>query len=431
MKYVNNSLRVVSFRGVTGEHHALLVDESGLPDWWSTYWILDKIRKAGQTSNTIEGKLRAVQMLYLALPQASDLSARLEEGEWITDAEADHLLEQMAYPAQKIVSFDGKRDQSQPISPRKKAISLESVRSKLKTSQQKTVSSETKAHRLLFIREYLSWRAKHHVLQMRGAQKAALTKKIDDIDNYIESRTTQTRSGSVHGIAKGLTDVQAQVLREVINPASSRNVWKSNTFIRSRNQLIIELMLCCGTRRGGVLGIQSGDIDAMTGRISMLRRPDDPADSRVRQTGNKRTEYLIPINHGLLTILKTYEVQRHKIMVKSKSKTPYLIVSETGQPLEQSSVNYVVSSLRVIPELDGIHPHLLRHAWASNYVEARVANGDDIDSIEGELRTLGGWSKKSEMPGHYTSHYRDQRSFEASLSLQSTSVPLKTKGQKT
>ena len=434
MNSVNNSLRIVCFKGVTGEHHALLVDAGGLPDWWSTSWIVDNLRKVGQASNTIEAKLRAVQMLYMALPQTGDLTARLAKGQWLTAGEADHLLEQMAYPAQQITSFNGESDQAQPqqnIPPRKKLVSLESARSKLKTSQQETVSSQTKAQRLLFIREYLSWRANQHVLQMRGEKKAALAKEVDDFDNYLESRTATTRSGSAHGSAKGLTDNQAQVLREVIDPGSPRNVWKLHKFIRSRNQLLIELMLCCGTRRGAVLGIQAGDIDAMTGRISMLRRPDDPADSRGRQTGNKRTDYLIPIGHDLLTILKTYEVQRHKIMVKTKSRTPYLIVSETGQPLEQSSINYVVRSLRAIPELAGIHPHLLRHAWASNYVAARVANGDDIDSIEAELRTLGGWSNKSDMPGHYTRHYREQRSFEASLSMQSTSVPLKTKRPKT
>lgn len=433
MQPVNTSLRVVSFKGITGEHHALLVDAAGLPDWWSTCWVVDKLRKAGQASNTIEAKLRAVQMLYMAVPQASDLSARLAKGQWLTAGEADHLLEQMAYPAQQIASFNGGSDQPQPqqnIPPRKKVVSLESARSKLKTSRQKTVNSQTKTLRLLFIREFLSWRANQHVLQMRGEKKAVLAKEIDDIDNYLESRTATTRSGSAHGSAKGLTDVQAQLLHEVIEPGSPRNVWKESSFIRSRNQLIVELCLLCGTRRGAVLGIQAADIDAMTGRITMQRRPDDRADSRVRQTGNKRIDYLIPIGHGLLTILKTYEVQRHKVMVKSKSRTPYLIVAETGQPLEQSSINYVVRSLRAIPELAGIHPHLLRHAWASNYVAARVANGEDVETIEADLRTLGGWSIRSEMPSHYTRHYREQRSFEASLRLQSGSIPLKTKRPK-
>jgi len=436
MKKVNKGYKVVSFRALTGEHHSLLVDEAGFPDWWSTRWAIEKLREKGQASTTITSKLRAVQLLYTAIPKASELTDRLAAGHWLTPSEADHLLEQMAYPAPKITAIQtssnlGNDIEIQKQTERKKIVSLESVRSKLKTTAKQTVGTETKKLRMLFIREYLSWRAKQHMLQMRGARKIQIADEINELDEYLKQRTNSSNGkNSIQDIDKGLSDEQFQVLKEAIEPSSKRNVWINRKFLRLRNQLIIELMLNCGTRRGAILGINMQDIDEKRGRIRILRRPDDPADPREIQTGDKRTEYLITMGYKLLSLLKDYSIQRHKVIARTKSKTQYLIVSESGQPIEQSTINYTVNLLRDIEELVDIHPHFLRHVWACNYVASRVKENCDINMIEDELRTLGGWSKGSDMPARYTQYYRDKSSSEASLRLQAKTVPMKAKAPK-
>ena len=55
MKNVNKSYKVVVFKGQSGEHHALLVDEAGFPDWWSARWVVEKLRQIGQASSTVSG----------------------------------------------------------------------------------------------------------------------------------------------------------------------------------------------------------------------------------------------------------------------------------------------------------------------------------------------------------------------------------------
>ena len=405
----------------------MLVDDFGFPDWWATKWAVEKLRASGQAANTIATKLRAVQCLYLALPIAVELTPRLAKGEWLEVSEVDHLLEQMAYPTQQIKMFW----RGTNLPPKKtrvsKVVRLENVRAKLSAVTLETVSTPTKWLRLLFIREFLNWRANEHIVRLRGDRKTALAELTNLTDAYIESRTAHIRSSSSLRSPIGLTQEQQEVLLDVIRPDSPRNPWKNDKFIRVRNQFVVELFLATGPRRGATLGMQSGDLDPITGRITILRRKDDLDDPRPVQTGNKCGDYIIPLGYRLLQVFKQYQIERHKVLVRNQVKTHYLIISNSGRPLEQSSINYILSSLRVVPELAGIKPHLLRHTWASNYVAGRVANGDDLDTIERDLKTLGGWADKSDMPSHYTSLYKDEKAFDSSIQLQAKAVPLTDK----
>lgn len=151
-----------------------------------------------------------MQRLYQALPIAADLTPRLARGEWITLAEADHLLEQMAYPAQQIKLF-GVQSGDAPRKTREGGISLEKVRSKLKTETSDRVCTNTKFRRVLFIREFLNWRANEQILRLRGENKISLAHAVAEVDDYLESKTAKFRSATALGAPKGLTNEQHDV----------------------------------------------------------------------------------------------------------------------------------------------------------------------------------------------------------------------------
>jgi len=420
-------MRVIDTVLKSGERHSVLVDEHGLPDWWSSMWVIEKLRPQGGAANTISTKLRAVMLLCRALPQAQDLTSRLAGGKWLSVPEIDHLIEQMGLPADSITALNvTEGDVNRTVIRRSRVVSLENLRSKIRIQQQQMVSPRTKALRLQIIREYLWWRINAHILRSRGQTKISLTILRNEIDTYIESKSTNIRNASGIGEPKGLSEIQQSELIEVIQPNSPLNPWKNDPFIRSRNQLLVELFLACGPRRGAILGIKVPDIDTHVGRISVLRRPDDLEDPRTVQTGNKRGDYKLPLGDRLFRLLREYLVLRHK---KVKGRHQYLIVSEGGNPLEQSSVNYIFRSLRRVPPLANLHPHLLRHTWASNHARRRYAEGTSIDEIEKELRTLGGWSERSKMPAYYTRQFADEHSYESSLRLQNKATPIRTHKQ--
>ncbi len=417
-------MKTVNFVGADGERFAVLVHEDGMPDYWTNRWAVEHLRTSGQAANSISTKLRAVALLYKALPVASDLTPRLARGEWLTVAETDHLLQQLSRRAESVLPYG---DAIAPIAPKRerKVVILEKMRSKLTARDDgEFVNTKTKFLRTLFICEYLGWRANQQIVAIRGARKVALVEAVAQVDAYIDDHTAKINNDPRFTSPKGLDKAQQGVLLEAIKPDSPNNPWKNDRFIRVRNQLIVQLMLATGPRRGGVLGIQTGDFDPLTGRLQIVRRKDDPDDPRPVQTGNKRGASLISLGYELIQTLKTYLILRHKLLVRKKRQTSYLIISSEGDALEQSSLNYIVRSLRAIPSLEDIHPHLLRHTWASNFVQDGVAAGVDINTIEEDLRWLGGWSKRSDMPSHYTSAYRHQSAEKRSLELQEKLVPL-------
>jgi len=417
-------VKIINFIGEDGERLAVLLHGDGMPDYWANRWAAERLRTNGQAANSISAKLRAVALLYKALPVAADLSPRLVRGEWLTVAETDHLLQQLSRRAEAVQSHG----EAVSLIARKrehKVVSLETMRSKLKAHEDgEYVDTNTRFLRTLFIREYLSWRANQQIVSLRGAKKVALAEAVALVDAYIDDHTARIDDNPRHTSPKGLDKDRQNALMEAIRSDSPRNPWKNDRFIRVRNQLIVQLMLGTGPRRGGVLGIQTGDFDPLTGRLQIVRRKDDPDDPRPIQTGNKRGASLVSLGYDLVQTLKAYLILRHKLLVHKKRWTPYLIVSTEGAPLEQSNVNYIIRSLRSIPGLEGIHPHLLRHTWASNFVENAVAAGVDTNTIEDDLRWLGGWSERSNMPSHYTSTYRHRNAERRSLALQEKLVSL-------
>jgi integrase len=417
-------MKIVNFAGSDGERFAVLLHEDGMPDFWANRWAVVHLRTNGQAANSISTKLRAVALLYKALPVAADLTPRLARGEWLTVAETNHLLQQLSRRAEAVRPYG---DAIAPIAQKREreVVSLEKMRSKLTARNDgEFVDTNTKFLRTLFIREFLGWRANQQIVALRGAKKAALAETVAQVDAYIDDHTAKINKDPRFTRPKGLDRAQQHVLLEAIKPDSPNNPWKNDRFIRVRNELVVQLMLATGPRRGGVLGIQASDFDPLTGRLQIVRRKDDPDDPRPVQTGNKKGASLVSLAYGLIQTLKTYLILRHKLLVRKKRQTPYLIISSEGDPLEQSNLNYIIRSLRGILGLEDIHPHLLRHTWASNFVEDGVAAGVDIATIEGDLRWLGGWSQHSDMPSHYTSAFRHQSAEKRSLELQEKLIPL-------
>lgn len=417
-------MKVVNFVGANGERFAILVHDDGMPDFWANRWAVEHLRINGQAANSISTKLRAVALLYKALPLVTDLTPRLVRGEWLTVAETDHLLQQLSRRAEAVRPYC---DAIATITPKRerKVVSLEKMRSRITARDDgEFVDTNTKFLRTLFVREFLGWRANQQIVALRGTKKTELAVAVAQVDAYIADHTAKINNDSRFTRPKGLDEAQQHILLEAIKPDSPNNPWKNDRFILLRNELVVQLMLATGPRRGGILGIQVGDFDSLTGRLQIVRRKDDPDDPRPVQTGNKKGANLISLSHGLIQTLKAYLILRHKLLVRKKRQTPYLIISSEGAPLEQSNINYIIRSLRGILGLEDIHPHLLRHTWASNFVADGIAAGVDINTIEDDLRWLGGWSIRSDMPSHYTSVFRYQSAEKRSLELQEKLVPL-------
>jgi len=102
-----SSYQIVTTILQSGERFPLLISrDSGLPDFNSTAFTLQKMRSRGLASNTIEQALRSIEILLLFLDQHDiDLEARFREGRTLTMGEVEALHRMCQIPKQQIAKL--------------------------------------------------------------------------------------------------------------------------------------------------------------------------------------------------------------------------------------------------------------------------------------------------------------------------------------
>lgn len=198
----------------------------------------------------------------------------------------------------------------------------------------------------------------------------------------------------------GLDDNEVAELREVIRPESPRNPFKPA--VRFRNQVIVEVMLATGLRRGEVLKLKIGHLpQGPKDTLTVERAPDEVGDSRRNEPAIKTREREIPIPKALAVALWRY-VQKHR----KTGRHPYLFTSQRGgAPLDVSGLNGIFSCLvrRCFPRLRGkLHPHNIRHTFNNRLIERARGLGWSDHQLQRVQNYLNGWTEGSVMPEIYS-----------------------------
>ena len=130
-------------------------------------------------------------------------------------------------------------------------------------------------------------------------------------------------------------------------------------FYSIRNYCIVALMLDSGLRLNEVVTLEIDKVHIVEGYVI------------VNGKGNK--ERIVPLGLNSKKALLRYM----SIVPKSDLKTP-LFVKDTLTPLKQSTVKQLFRRLKVKSSIPRLRPHLLRHSFATRYLE----NGGDIYSLQ-------------------------------------------------
>lgn len=130
-------------------------------------------------------------------------------------------------------------------------------------------------------------------------------------------------------------------------------------FYSIRNYCIVALMLDSGLRLNEVVTLETDKVHIVEGYVI------------VNGKGNK--ERIVPLGLNSKKALLRYM----SIVPKSDLKTP-LFVKDTLTPLQQSTVKQLFRRLKVKSSIPRLRPHLLRHSFATRYLE----NGGDIYSLQ-------------------------------------------------
>ena len=214
------------------------------------------------------------------------------------------------------------------------------------------------------------------------------------------------------GDMKGLNQQQRERLIEVMHPASPENPFASAA-LKLRNYIVLLLGLDMGLRRSEMLLIKLSDIYWASGELAVVDLEDGRVDTRKQAPGFKTQERQLVMADELTWVLKEY-VDNYRVSKGRSSEAkehPFLLVSHRrneGRPLSIKALDGILPRVgEAVPELEGIHPHLLRHDAVYTLLESMrgelelMTPEDRTTKVQKVLTFAFGWSPESNMPGLY------------------------------
>ena len=144
------------------------------------------------------------------------------------------------------------------------------------------------------------------------------------------------------------------------------NVYAVNAkdFLAIRNRAILEVMYACGLRVSEAASLKVSSINFDDGVI------------RVFGKGSK--ERIVPIGHLAVQALRRYLTKSRPYLLKTPDEST-LFLSNRGKVLDRERIWAIIKeTARLAGIRKNIHPHTLRHSFASHLLE----NGADLRVIQ-------------------------------------------------
>jgi len=150
-------------------------------------------------------------------------------------------------------------------------------------------------------------------------------------------------------------------LPEVLSPEDVEQLlnFKPSNLIEIRDMAIVELMYSSGLRVSETVNINMSDFE------------EDMTFLRVLGKGAKTR--IVPLGRFAVTAINNWIIEREKIATKSEA----LFLNSKGARLSIRSVQLRLKKMATKQGLPPIHPHMLRHSFATHMLES-----------SGDLRTI-------------------------------------------
>lgn len=351
------SVKVAVKKFKSGERYVFLLGEDGVPDFWVTHFVTQKLRMT-KAATSIEQYLKNIKHLKRWEEiNGRDLLEEIYNGRVLSRDDIKDLKEHCSYQAKAVKV----KLQSNVVDMGQFHLS--------KTQDMPTIGKSQYISRVAHITEFLHFIGKERVKHKPTA--AELFDALDKMKKKLKSGMPKGKSKKVSLDKSGIADDVFEDFVEVAKPDSKYNPFK-NPVIKFRNYLIVQVLYETGFRCAELLALRISDIGTDTDNptLSVVRRHGSKDDPRLKEPTAKTLGRPVSISKELRDLLNTY-VKSHRAKTKVAKTHPFIFVShkdkeghyQSGQPLIQQTINDLFNRIKSVnPErFWGITPHSYRH----------------------------------------------------------------------
>lgn len=349
-----------------GERLPIIIDEDRAPIVWANEYMM-KVRRSSVAASTLRKELAVLGYFGEFCKQAGiDLMQRLRSGDGFTvDEIASRLFPWMR---RNFGAHQGRKVAKQ------------------------VVGRDTVDFRMMKVWAFIKWQM-HGVITRLAVGDVRINHievKMKAMDTAVNSLITDVTNSRVEKLA--LAPHRVKRLLEICYPGHPENPWKK--CYQERNYLILVMYLTFGLRRAELLKLKLRHMrmGGLIAEIRLERCPDDPEDTRKNGPEVKTQERVLPCDKFLAQRIQNYITNERKNIL-GESKSPFLILARSGQPMSLNRVNGIFLQIRKRhPDFADTHPHVCRHTCITRLREIATSQGIEDHRIMMHLRYFSGWA---------------------------------------
>ena len=148
-------------------------------------------------------------------------------------------------------------------------------------------------------------------------------------------------------------------------------------FLAKRDQAILELLYFTGLRAAELVGLDMQSVDIKRRTVRLIGNEEN---GKVQVIGKGSKERIVPFTEQCKETLEEYLKEvRPKLFTKGLIPSPAFFLSNEGNRLTTRGLEYILDSVeRKTGSFVGLHPHILRHSFATHLLSA----GADLRVIQ-------------------------------------------------
>ena len=212
--------------------------------------------------------------------------------------------------------------------------------------------------------DYLTVRKFLGVLRGRSISKRSVARKLSSLRTFYRflQRDGYVKDNPVANVSTPKMDKKLPSFLDEKTVIKLVTAPEKKTFQDSRDRAILETLYSTGIRVGELVGIDTDDVDFISGVVKVL--------------GKGRKERLAPIGEKAISIIREYLEYRNS---KKKPDKKALFLNKSGKRLTQRSVRRIVDRyIKKLSITEHVSPHTLRHSFATHLLN----RGADLRSVQ-------------------------------------------------